>query len=97
MDDLISREAALDCFNDWVDRHGDVHAADEDTVYQKIEALPSAVRTGKWTTEDCHATTYKYCCSNCKAHHRARYDFCPSCGADMREELWERERERREE
>ena len=41
MSDLIDREAALDCFNDWIDRHGDVHAADEDTVYQKIEALPS--------------------------------------------------------
>lgn len=42
MADLIDRQAALDCFPDWVDRHGDVHAADEDTVYQKIEALPSA-------------------------------------------------------
>jgi len=42
MDDLISREAALDCFHDWVDRYGDVHAADEDVTYQKIEALPSA-------------------------------------------------------
>jgi hypothetical protein len=41
-------------------------------------------KEGRWTTEDCHAATYKYCCSNCKAHHRARYDFCPSCGADMR-------------
>ena len=42
MDDLISREAALDCFNDWMDRCGHFHTADEDTVYQKIEALPSA-------------------------------------------------------
>lgn len=41
-------------------------------------------KKGKWTIEDCHAATYKYCCSNCKAHHRARYDFCPSCGADMK-------------
>ena len=39
---------------------------------------------GVWTREDCHAATYPYCCSNCKAHHRALYDFCPTCGADMR-------------
>ena len=42
-------------------------------------------KKGKWTVEDCHAATYKYCCSNCTAHHRARYDYCPSCGARMEE------------
>lgn len=46
-----------------------------------VDAEP--VRHGKWTHEDCHAMTYKYCCSNCKAHHRAMYDYCPSCGARM--------------
>ena len=48
-----------------------------------IQALNEQQRTGRWTLEDCHAATYKYCCSNCKAHHRALYDFCPSCGARM--------------
>lgn len=48
-----------------------------------IQALNEQQRTGRWTIEDCHAATYKYCCSNCKAHHRALYDFCPSCGARM--------------
>ena len=43
-------------------------------------------KKGKWTIEDCHAVTYRYCCSVCKAHHRARYAYCPSCGADMRGE-----------
>ena len=41
------------------------------------------LKKGRWTEEDCHAVTYRYCCSNCKAHHRARYGFCPSCGAKM--------------
>ena len=39
---------------------------------------------GKWTINDCHTAVYKYHCSECGANHRARYDFCPSCGADMR-------------
>lgn len=43
-------------------------------------------KTGKWMIEDCHAATYKYCCSECNAHHRARYDFCPTCGARMERE-----------
>lgn len=47
-----------------------------------IEALQEQ-KTGKWTIEDCHAATYKYCCSECNAHHRARYDFCPTCGTRM--------------
>ena len=46
-----------------------------------VDAVP--VRHGRWTIEDCHAATYRYCCSNCTAHHRARYAYCPSCGAVM--------------
>ena len=40
--DYISREAALDCFTDWIDRYGHEHTADEMTEYQKIEELPAA-------------------------------------------------------
>lgn len=40
-------------------------------------------KTGMWTINDCHAAVYKYHCSECGANHRARYDFCPSCGAKM--------------
>ena len=39
--DLISRQAALDCFHDWIDRRGDVHTSDEMPEYNAIEALPS--------------------------------------------------------
>ena len=40
--DTISRQAALDCFHDWADKRGDVHAADEMPEYRAIEALPPA-------------------------------------------------------
>ena len=40
--DLISREDALNCFHDWIDRRGDAHTADEMPEYQRIEQLPSA-------------------------------------------------------
>lgn len=54
-----------------------------------IKALPAQPQRmkGKWTINDCHAAVYKYHCSECGANHRARYDFCPSCGADMREDM----------
>lgn len=45
MTDYIDRQAALNCFNDWIDRYGDVHTADEMVEYQRIEALPSAQPT----------------------------------------------------
>ena len=45
MQDLISREEALDCFHDWIDKHGDVHTPDEMSEYRAIEALPSAQPT----------------------------------------------------
>lgn len=48
MEDLISREAALDCFHDWIDRHGDVHTPDEMTEYRAIEELPPAQSEQRW-------------------------------------------------
>ena len=42
MIDLISREAALNCFHSWVDKYGDAYTPDEMPEYRAIEALPSA-------------------------------------------------------
>ena len=41
MSELISRDAALDCFYDWIDRYGHEHTADEDATYQRIAELPA--------------------------------------------------------
>ena len=82
MDDLISREAVLDCFNDWVDRHGDVHAADEDTVYQKIETLPSAQpETAKRIVgKSRDGMTLWYQCDTCNEPVDAQDNYCRGCG-----------------
>ena len=48
MIDLISREAALNCFHSWVDKYGDVYTPDEMPEYQAIEALPSAQPEQQW-------------------------------------------------
>ena len=58
------------------------------TITTRIKALPSAQSERKtgWTIYDRHTIPYQYICSECGAYHRAMYDFCPSCGADMRGE-----------
>ena len=50
------------------------------------EALNGAEprKSGKWTVYDRRTIPYQYICSEFGAYHRARYDFCPSCGACMR-------------
>ena len=49
MSELILKEDALNCFHDWIDRYGYEHTADEDQVYQRIEALD----TVRCCNEDC--------------------------------------------
>lgn len=48
----------------------------------KAEAQPQRMR-GRWFRV-AYAQEYKYQCDKCGRFHRAMYDFCPSCGADMR-------------
>lgn len=65
MKDLIDREAALNCFHAWVDKHGDVYTPDDTPEYQAIEALPSAPDEEKisdalyhiYQCTSCHTTT----------------------------------------
>ena len=58
MQDLISREAALNCFHDWIDRRGDVHTPDEMSEYRAIGALPSVQPESKYTNKE--LTVFKH-------------------------------------
>lgn len=94
MADYISREAALDCFSDWIDRYGHEHTADEMTEYQRIEDLPVAdvrpVRKAKWECSEHQGLWFSRCSGDdgCGGYVPGctSYRFCPNCGADMREE-----------
>ena len=82
MDDLISRQAAIDAIRGEIEINGYSHVVDV------LEQLPSAQpeRKGRWIRND----NGTYSCSVCQSwipeqqHCYARY--CLYCGADMRGE-----------
>ena len=97
MDDLISRQAAIDALNKrardtftlvsgYQYYLGALHDVGDD-----IKKLPSAERKkGKWIDSGIHG----FVCSVCKNGYRDQptlmgkplFEFCPVCGADMRGE-----------
>lgn len=89
MDDLISRTAAIEAFDDKrVDRnYGDVSPESVIKVIESIPAVDAApVVHGRWIdSKDDHQ------CSACKKHvfldvyvwKAIQFKFCPNCGAKM--------------
>ena len=80
MNDLISRQAAIDLM---------FHALEDDWELDYAEArmneLPSAEperKKGKWVFD--YGLSQ---CSECKTDFMREYNYCPNCGADMRESL----------
>ena len=59
------------------------------SVCKAINDLPSVQPTipkGKWIGEESLDGSIRYMCDNCKEFEYVDYyDFCPNCGADMRE------------
>jgi len=91
MDDLISRQAAIDELRDVIVK--DVQFGDEltdgyndgiDMAITVISKLKSAQRTGKWL--DYLKEGLKYKCSECESRFDRPYKYCPNCGARMDEE-----------
>ena len=93
MNDLISREAAIDAVRTYYD---DEYAL-ADSIEELIEKLPSAQperKKGKWIEEDDGWDGVYWRCSECDGAFclvdgtpkENEYNFCPNCGADMRGE-----------
>ena len=89
MDDLISRQAAIDVLEKWL-----YDGEDRRTIREAIIDIPSAQperKKGMWNQiismpKDEYG---RYYCSECgKEGNQVWYfcpNFCPNCGADMRE------------
>lgn len=97
--EYISKEAALACFSDWIDRYGHEHSADEMAEYQRIEDLPvedvRPVVRGKWIIHEPFDSGRHNCnecieCSVCGTwfgHDCYEIsNFCPNCGCQMKGE-----------
>jgi hypothetical protein len=91
MTDYISREAMINLVED--DGHAneiDLGWPDGNMAFvEMIKELPTAdvrpVVRGRWIDTDNYYQRWK--CSACGCHTReAAPNFCPNCGADMREE-----------
>lgn len=98
MDDLISRQAAIDALADMhckSDEDGYVWIIRSD-AWARIDALPSVTpkqKKGKWLRygEDGYPNnedTVFWQCDQCLEQYTGRAkkipNFCPNCGADMR-------------
>ena len=89
MDDLISRQAAIDAINS----HFGFNTEEEygSAVQEVINGLPPAQperKKGKWINRSLnilYPEWERYTCSVC-GEHSNRYDYCPNCGAKMDEE-----------
>lgn len=92
MDDLISRQAAIDIFDDYnvSVENGELEAYSRDR--KMLCDLPSAQperKTGKWLSENRTMDAFWVCsvCGFPSEAHAANiiYNYCPNCGADMRD------------
>ena len=76
MEDLISRQAAIDALKLFGAEHNAIAV---------IKGLPSAQpKTGEWVEEDEHGDLW--ICDQCGFASEHRDNYCPNCGTNMRGE-----------
>lgn len=99
MDDLISRQAAIEVLAEMQGRCTTKEALIQNSkIWQQIKDLPSAEpdrKKGKWIYGEDEYGIDGYHCDKCGffvpwdyvhkfINYIEDYNFCPSCGADMR-------------
>jgi hypothetical protein len=96
MKDLIERQAAIDALGErpmvWNGNDYELGARNQyDADVLALETVPSAQperKRGKWEITNLGAVGVFDSCSECKRvvkHKAPFYNYCPNCGADMRE------------
>ena len=90
MDDLISRQAALDALNGGFTVTGRENAEVImdflNGVCKKLRDLPSAERRGRWIYKEAYKDAHfgYFVCSLCgEAYWKPSANYCPNCGARM--------------
>lgn len=88
MDDLISRQALMKEFSDFVRASNSSDFAQTPTwndAVSLVGSMPSAQperKTGKWQDYEDHEFIY-HICSICGYESVDQTKYCPNCGADM--------------
>ena len=83
MDDLIKRQDAQMAVQDHYNKdHGFRSYEDGQRMLNKINALPSAQKTGKWKKYE-GRFDYDWECSECECSSYEKTDYCAHCGARM--------------
>ena len=98
MDDLISRQAAIDALGDmpmsWADTDAEIQAQEDWKQHREaLMKLPTAEKKGKWERHYSRPNVYAdlfWHCSECGYKNDENYapvfhHFCPNCGARMEE------------
>lgn len=90
MDDLISRQAAINGADEIIrrDRSGNNDVVKAMTAWKEwVGALPSAQpKKGKWIPRIGLKHPDWFTCSECTGQFDYKWKYCPNCGADMRGE-----------
>lgn len=90
MDDLISRQAAIELFERELSkryntRERAIGFIGAKRILENVPTVQPERHAGKWISNDIDPEAWNFC-SVCGESAIDLYDFCPNCGADMRGE-----------